>query len=184
MRRILPFLLIVLLVGCVKTDGTGPALSLRERLLKSNGCHFEAEVTANYGDYIYTFAMDCKTDHDGNVSFTVTEPESIQGITGFVDAEGGKLTFDDQLLVFPLLADDQLTPVSAPWLLIRTLRNGYISAGGKEGDHYKIQMDDSYEEDPLRVDVWLNHENTPIYCDFMWNNRRFLSAKINNFEFE
>ena len=184
MRRILPFFLVFLFVGCAKTDGTGPALSLRERLLQSKGCRFEVVITADYGDRIYSFTMNCITDCDGNVSFTVSEPESIAGISGIIDSEGGKLTFDDKLLAFPLLADDQLTPVSAPWLMMRTIRSGYISAGGEDGDQYKIQMDDSYEEDPLRLEVWLNQDNTPVHCDFIWKNRRFLSAKINNFVFE
>lgn len=184
MRRLLPLLLLaIFLFGCKKTDGTEPALILRERLMESSGCSFKTVITADYGDSSYTFIMDCRADSEGNITFTVAEPETIQGITGKIDAEGGRLTFDERVLAFPLLTDGQLTPVSVPWLLMRTLRGGYISAGGRDGENYKIQMDDSYEEDPLRVDIWLNEENVPIHCDFMWNNRRFLSAQIIDFAF-
>ena len=184
MRRFLPLMLfVVFLCGCSKTDGTESALLLRERLLQSSGCRFSANITADYGDATYAFVLDCQSDAEGNITFTVVEPETIQGITGMIDSAGGKLTFDDRILAFPLLADDQLTPVAVPWLLVRTLRSGYISAGGRDGDAYKIQMDDSYEEDPLRLDVWLNDEYIPIHCDFLWNNRRFLSAEIKNFAF-
>jgi len=182
MRRIIAiFLLLTVLTGCKNTDGTKPAVLLREKLLQSNGCSFLAVVTADYGESIYTFSLDCTADADGNITFTVADPETIKGISGRIDQEGGKLTFDDQVLAFPLLADDQLTPVSVPWLLVRTLRGGYISAGGKDGEHYKVQIDDSYEEDPLQLDIWLDDANLPIHCDFLWNGRRILSAEIKNF---
>lgn len=183
MKRIFAVLvLLLILTGCQNSDGTEPAMTLRDALLQAEGCSFLAVVTADYGDSNYTFTMDCSGDALGNVRFTVAEPETIQGITGVIDHEGGKLTFDDQVLAFPLLADEQLTPVSAPWLLVRTLRGGYISAGGQDGEYYKVQMDDSYEEDPLRMDVWLDDRNMPVHCDFLWANRRILSVEIRNFQ--
>lgn len=182
MRRFLPFILpILLLVGCKASANAEPALALRNKLLQSNGCSFLTVVTADYGDSIYTFTLDCLADKDGNVSFTVIDPETISGITGKIDYEGGKLTFSEKILAFPLVADEQLTPVSVPWLLVRTLRSGYIGAGGQDGDYQKVEMDDSYDEDPLRVDVWFNEANLPVHCDFLWNNRRILTAKIENF---
>ena len=184
MKRIITLLLLIsLFAGCARQDAVEPALRFRNQLLQSKGCSFRVDVLADYGDYSYKFVMDCSADDSGNISFTVVEPKTISGITGRIDSEGGKLSFDDQVLAFPLLADEQLTPVSVPWLLIRTLRGGYISAGGKDGDNYKIRMDDSYEEDPLCLDVWLDKEDMPVFCDFMWNNRRILSAKISEFAF-
>lgn len=184
MRRLAAILLILTMFsGCSKADGTGPGMLLRERLLSAAGCSFQAVVTADYGSSTYTFIMDCAADSDGNVTFTVVQPESIRGISGIIDHAGGKLTFDDKVLAFPLLADEQLTPVSVPWLLVRTLRSGYIGSGGADGEHYKLEMDDSYEEDPLRMDLWLDGDNLPIHCDFLWNNRRIMSAEIKSFAF-
>ena len=182
MRRFLPMILLTfLLVGCSRSGNIEPAISLRDKLLQANGCCFRAIITADYGEHIYSFKMDCQSDEKGNIHFSVLEPETISGITGEIDGEGGKLTFFEKILAFPLLADEQLTPVSVPWLLVRTLRGGYIGAGGRDGDLYKVQMDDSYEDDPLRVDVWFNDMGDPVHCDFLWNNRRILTAKIEEF---
>lgn len=184
MKRVIAVLLLFcLLPGCKSMKGTAPALALREELLNANGCSFRAGITADYGDVVYTFSLDCVADSSGNISFTVVAPETISGVTGNIDQIGGSLTFEDQVLAFPLVADGQLSPVSAPWLLIKTLRSGYISSGGQDGAYYKLQMDDSYEEDPLRADIWLDTANKPTHCDFMWDNKRILSVEITNFVF-
>lgn len=184
MKRLLAVLILFYFItGCTSNDGTGPALDLREKMQRSAGCSFTASITADYGDVTYDFVMDCITEDFSNVTFTVIEPETIHGITGYMDEIGGNLTFDDQVLAFPLVADEQLSPISAPWLLIQTLYSGYISSGGKDGPNYKVQMDDSYEENPLHMDVWLDDKNIPIHCDFLWNNRRILTVEITNFVF-
>ena len=91
------------------------------------------------------------------------------------------MTFDSEILAFPIVADGYITPVSLPWLFVRTLQGGYIKAGGNDGEFYKVQMDDSYEEDPMTIDIWLDDKNLPIHCDLLWDNRRILSAEIKSF---
>lgn len=171
----------LLLAGCSgKQAELERAMSLRAALLASE-CTFDAAVTADYGDKIYVFGMNCRSDARGNLIFTVTEPESISGITGSVSEEGGKLTFDDTALAFPLMADDQLTPVSAPWILIKTLRGGYLTSANLEGELLRLTIDDSYEEDALQLDIWLNSEEEPVQADILYAGRRILTVQVSNF---
>ncbi|MBQ9168627.1 MAG: hypothetical protein IJX67_09510 [Oscillospiraceae bacterium] len=185
MKRIIPLLLLVLLItGCSGGNSQmDRAMELRSQLQKSTGCSFESVITADYGDKIYTFAMECRTDQAGNLSFTVTEPESISGISGTVSEDGGKLTFDDVALAFELLADDQVTPVSAPWILIHTLRGGYLTACGEENGILRLSIDDSYEDDALHLDVWLDEGDLPARGEILWDGRRILSVEVRNFEY-
>ena len=130
----LAVLLIVLLFlgGCSgKQEELERAMTLRAKLLASE-CSFDAKITADYGDKLYAFAMTCQGDSRGNLTFTVTEPESIAGITGIISQDGGRLTFDDTALYFDLLTDDQLSPVSAPWIFLKALRGGYITSVCRE----------------------------------------------------
>lgn len=156
-------------------------LALRARLLSAQGCSFDAQITADYGDKTYTFAMGCQTDTHGNLSFTVAEPETIRGITGTITGDGGNLTFDDTALSFQLLADGQLTPVSAPWILIKTLRSGYITSVGTEGDSVRLTIRDSYADDALTVDIRLDSNNDPMQADIFWQDRRILAITVKNF---
>ena len=109
-------------------------------------------------------------------------PETIAGITGTVSAEGGKLTFDEESLAFELLADGQVTPVSAPWLLLKTLRGGYVTGCGMDGDYLRVSIDDSYEEDALHLDIWLDSASVPQRAEIVWQEKRILSLELEKFE--
>ena len=185
MKRALAVIVAVLiLAGCAGSDDEmSRAIAFREKLLKSAGCMFEATVTADYGEKLYTFTLACQTDSLGNLDFTVSEPESIAGIQGNIRVDGGHLTFDDKALAFETMADGMISPVSAPWVLINTLRSGYLSACGTDGEHLKLLLDDSYQEEALRLDVWLDSQDRPVRTEILWNGSRVLSVDVKNFEY-
>ena len=184
MRRIcLLFLVIFLFTGCTKDEGNmDKCLQLRQTLL-AQGCSFEAVITADYGDSVYEFEMQCQADTSGTVRFQVTEPQSIEGITGVLEQGTGALTFDEQVLAFSMLADQQITPVSAPWIFINTLRSGYLTSCGVWEGGLKIAADDSYQEDALHLDIWTDSEGRPSHCEILWRERRIITLEIENFAF-
>lgn len=184
MKRIIPVLIIcLLLAGCSgQRAELDRAMALRAKML-SQPIAFDAVITADYGDKTYTFRAACQVDARGDLSFTVREPETIAGITGKVSEAGGKLTFDDKALSFPLLADEQISPVAAPWVLIRTLRSGYLTSCAVEGGALRLAVDDSYEDDALHLDIWLDGNDLPCRSEILWQGRRILSVSVENFTF-
>ena len=118
-------MILLLLTGCTQEENLDGPLELRKKL-NGSGCTFRARVTADYGEDLYVFSMDCRTDTKGRLDFQVLEPESIAGINGIVEGQEGKLTFDDKAVAFPLVSEGQPVPVSGPWQLLRLLRSGYI----------------------------------------------------------
>lgn len=183
MKRIaVGILCAVLLCGC-SGQQIDQAIAFRQKMVDSQGCSFLCKITADYTDKLYTFSMECSFDKAGNMTFAVTEPNSISGITGKVDNQGGNLTFDDQALAFELLADGYITPVSAPWLMVRTIRSGYIESCSQDTDSVRITFFDSYEEDPLQADLWLESNEMPVRCEFVWRGRRILSLDVSSFLF-
>ena len=185
MKRIAVVLCVLfMLTGCAGTEQQlGRAMALREKLLSASGCSFDAVVTADYGDVTYTFSMNCRGDDQGNLQFAVVEPQTIAGISGTVSSTGGKLTFDDKALTFGLMAEGLVTPVSAPWLFLKTLRSGYLTSCGKEGNYLRLSIDDSYEEDALHLDIWLGEGDLPVQSDIYWQGCRLLSIQVENFTF-
>ena len=182
MKRILSCIcLVVLLSGCAGNQGEmDRAMALRSALLAGE-LQFQAQVTADYGQELYEFSVDCQVDKTGKLSFSVAAPESISGITGEISASGGALKFDETALAFPFLADGQITPVAAPWVLMNTLRSGYLTSCGTEGGILRISLDDSYEDDALHVDVWLDQQDMPARAEILWQGRRILSIHVSNF---
>lgn len=186
MKRLLILCTMMMLIfsGCGGIgDEIDRVLILRQKL-QETGCSFLAEITADYGDSLYSFSMECRADENGDVSFCVIQPETISGITGKVSDTGGNLTFDDHVLLFETLADDQVTPVTAPWLLIRTLRGGYIRACTETEAGMKLIIDDSYEEDSLQLDIWLDGNDLPSEAEILWKGRRIISLIVKDFSYE
>lgn len=183
MRRLICTIFVIcFLTGCGSSnEQIGNALILRQRLLGSNGCTFCAEITADYGKEIYQFSVQCSGDKEGNLEFTVLTPDSISGIAGKITETDRNITFDNEVLAFAPLADGQVTPVTAPWVFLKTLRSGYIAScmEGEELTH--LQIDDSYLEKALHLDIWLDQGNLPIRAEILWEGRRILSLKIKDF---
>ena len=169
--------------GCGKGDrNIDRVLAFRQKLLNGNGCVFYCEIVADYGENLYTFGMDCSVDQNGNLDFTVKEPDSISGITGQISGAQAHLTFDDQVLLFEMMADGQVTPVSAPWLLMKALRSGYISACSSGDQDVQLHIQDSYEEDALLLDINLSTGFIPESAQIVFDGRRILSLRVENFK--
>jgi len=157
-------------------------MELRAQLLRASECSFRGEITADYGDQIYNFGMDCLADGEGNVHFSVTAPETIAGIGGTISYTGGKLTFEDTVLQFSLLADGQVSPVAAPWVFMKTLRGGYLTSACMEDDLLRLSLNDSYEDGALQGDIWLDGSNRPVRGEFLYEGKRILSLDVVDFQ--
>lgn len=175
---------ILMLCGCGGNESAiNQAISFRQKLLASQQCRFECTVTADYGESYYTFDLRCEFDKSGAMTFAVQAPDSISGIRGTVAANGGNLVFDDQALVFPIIADGYISPVSAPWLFMKSLRSGYINSCGAEGDGFRISLDDSFAESPLQLEIWTGSDFSPSRCELLWQGKRILTLQIREFSF-
>ena len=186
MKKLAALMLILLtLTGCTKTRSMlDKAMTLRAELLACESCTFDATITADYGDQLHTFGMHCVGDNDGVVRFEVTAPETLAGITGILNGEEGKLTFDDQGVAFSMLADGQVTPVSGPWILMKTLLGGYITACNEEDGLLHLMINDSYADDALELEIWLDVESRPIQTEIGYDGRRILTMEIENFQIQ
>ena len=90
---------------------------------------------------------------------------------------------DETALCFPLLTDGQLSPASAPWIFLKTLRSGYLTSACMEDEMLRLTMDDTYEENALHLDIWLDGERIPVRADILYDGRRILSVEVEDFVF-
>lgn len=180
-RLVCGVLIVLLLLGCGKNRGMDKGLQLRDALLKGAGCSFQAKITADYGEKQYAFSVDCNSDNTGNLTFQVVAPESICGITGTTGETGGGITFDDQVLAFPLLSDGLLSPVSGPWIFLHSLRSGYINACQNSADETKIIIHDSFQQASLEVIVYCDSSGLPYFAEIIWEGMRIITLEISDF---
>lgn len=185
MKKIVVAVLVCLLLsGCLGKPGElDPAMELRTRLQQASQCSFTAQVTAQYGNEICKFTIDCTADRNNCLLFTVSEPSEISGITGRITGKTGELIFDDAALQFPLMADQKLSPISGPWVFLTALKSGYLTSACREEEGIRLSIDDSYEDDALRLDIWLDDANIPQQADILQNGTRILTLAVKDFEF-
>ena len=173
---------LTLLSGCGGTpDQERQAMELRGQCLAAEQVRFCAAITADYGDTLENFTLECQADADGTIRFCVTEPEPIRGITGVVSGQEGALCFGEEMLAFPLMADERISPVSGPWLMLKALRSGVIAACAEEGDLLHITLNDSYGDDPLTVELWAE-DGAVAAAEIGWRGRRMLSMQVEDFQ--
>lgn len=183
MKKIAVFVMcIFMLCGCRSNNkAMDQAISFRQKLLSSSQCILECDITVDYGDELHLFSIGCRFDGQGNMSFEVLKPETISGISGTVRAKGGELTFDGNALAFPLIADGYISPVSAPWVFMKSLRSGYIDSCGNDGEGFCLLLNDSYEENPLQIEVFTDDQFVPLRAEMIWKGRRILTMDVVNF---
>lgn len=185
MKRLMAIWMVMfLLTGCSENPKEiERAMELREKILSSKGCGFQVSVLADYPDMTFRFQMRCQSDSEGNLEFQVVKPDSIGGICGNISASEGVISFDETVLAFPLLTEEELTPISAPWVMLNALRGGYIVSGNYENDLLRLTLNDSYESEALQVDIWMDNMGKPVYAEIFWKERRVLSIEVDAFDF-
>lgn len=183
MKAFCAVLLALFLCGCsVENRELEKGMMLRSKVLKAEKVCFTADIEADYGDKLNLFSMACEMDAEGNLVFTVVGPESISGITGQISMGSGSLIFDEIALHFELLTDELLSPISAPWILMKALRSGYLTSAGEESGVTRLTIDDSYEDDALQVDIWLNEMDLPERAEICHDGRRILTLAVKDFQ--
>ena len=187
MKKCLILLLsLLLLCGCTakKAEPKTPALEFRQKLAEAGGCAFTAELTADYGEQVYVFTLECAYQTGGDGQFTVTAPKELAGIAGTVSAQGSRVTFEDLQLDLGQLANGYVAPLETPWLLGACWSGGYIQSVGKDEDHTVITYLHGYNEGELVVETWLDSAGTPVHCDISYDGRRCLTAEIRQFQLQ
>ena len=180
MKRFLP-LMLIFLMGCSGSDpAMDAALALRTRCLGSREITFETEIRADYIEAMECFDLKCSFTQEGIMTFSVEEPEEIAGISGTVSGMEGTIGFDATILAFPMLADGRLSPVSAPWVMMKAIREGAIVCAGQEGERIHLTIDDSYADNALTVDLWLEGDEI-CEAEIAWEGRRCVTMTVDDF---
>lgn len=172
----------IFLLGCrPHSEAMDWLITFRQELINSAEVTFQTKITADYGDTFYSFSMLCNYNSNGELAFTVIEPETISDIQGTIDSNGGNLTFDNQILTFNTLASGRISPVSAPYIMMQALRSGYISSAGKSNEGFCANIDDSYEDDALNLQIHFE-SGVPVFGEIFWDQHRILTLQIEDFQ--
>ena len=65
---------------------------------------------------------------------------------------------------------------------MKALRSGYMNGCTAENDGFWIYVNDSYQEDALRLNVFVKN-NLPVNGEIFWQGRRVMSVVVENFTY-
>lgn len=184
-KLILLVLPLLLLLGCSAQTPAQPPLSFRTALLQAGGCCFTADITADYGQTVTNFTLQCTFSPETGAQLTVTEPASIAGITAHVDESAAYVSYDDTQLALGTLANGTLAPLAAPYVLGQCWAGEYIDSTGKDGEFLRATYRMGYEEAELIVDTWFSDDPfVPVCAEISFDGRMILRAALSDFSLQ
>lgn len=117
-------------VGVGRTEQL--ALDIRTDYIGMAGCTASMEVTADYGERVYTYGMDLTWQKDGETVLVLYAPEDVAGATVRIQAGETALEYDGARIETGALDAAGLSPVDAAPALLAYAREGFMAECGEE----------------------------------------------------
>lgn len=92
----------------------------------------QLELTADYGQRVYTYGIDLSWQREGETVLTITAPENVAGITARILEGETALEYDGMRVETGPLDGSGMSPVDAVPVLLDYAEGGYIAACGME----------------------------------------------------
>ena len=87
------------------------ALDIRGEYLEMGGCTASLELTADYGQRVYTYGIGLNYAREGETTLTITAPENIAGVTARILEGETALEYDGMRVETGPLDDSGMSPV-------------------------------------------------------------------------
>lgn len=161
------------------------ALQLREDFLAMTGCSGQMELTADYGQRVYSYSVTFSSYQEQGMRLVLTAPEAVAGITAVIEQGQTNLVYDGVRLETGPLNEDGLSPLDALPAMITAVQSGCLAETGSEllGETDTLRLCyrdpeqrtganletilwfDKDRRTPLRGEL-RSHDSTMIYCEF------------------
>lgn len=126
---------LLLLTGCggrTEGDGEQMALDVRAKYLAMTGCTAQLDITADYGERVFSCKVDLDHTAGQETVLTIQEPELLRGVTARIREEESLLEFQGICLETGPLSPEGLSPVDCIPYFFREIREGFLSQWGME----------------------------------------------------
>lgn len=107
---------------------------IRGHYLELSACGGHGELTADYGQRVYTYGIDFTWAKDGETRLVLTSPENVAGAVAHIASGETALEFDGVMLETGALDSAGLTPIDVIPALLTYARGGFVSSCALEGE--------------------------------------------------
>ena len=109
-------------------------LQVRRQYLEMTACSGHMDLTADYGERVYTYGMDFAWAKEGETLLTLTAPENVAGTTARIFKGETALEYDGVMMETGPLDSRGLSPVDVLPALLTYAREGYAAECTLEGE--------------------------------------------------
>ena len=174
---------ILCMSGCEKEgDVMQNALDFRASVLNAAVCTYEGNITANYGDRMYTCTAQCQySPSELTAVMTLTAPESISGIVATTTSDSGVVEFEDVAVEFGELGNGNVAPMELSQLVGDAWTKGWIESVSQEGEDWLYTYRLGYDEEELVIYTRLTPQKIPYAVEIYENDTCILEVDIGDF---
>lgn len=176
--------LLLPLAGCQKGQESQvqQALEFRTALLEAAACRYHAGVTADFGDRVCAFDLDCAyAPGDNTATLRVAAPELLEGISASVDGETAQVTFDGTSLELGTMAGGHVAPMQLPQLLGSAWAYGYVESQAEEDEGWLVTYRTGYDSGELLIYTRFDESLSPRQAEVYWEDACVLTAEIRDY---
>ncbi len=172
MRKRLCALMMTLILPLAACGGTGAGneaeellQQARSRYLEMTACQGHIDMTADYGQRVYTYGVDFTWAKEGETVLTLTAPENVAGTTARIAKGETALEYDGVMLETGALDTTGLSPIDALPAILTTLREGFLAEcvleDGEEGRQLHLISRDPNAQpgEGAETELWLAPES-------------------------
>ena len=139
-------------------------LRLRRQYLEMTECSGHMDITADYGQRVYTYGVDFSWQKEGETLLTLTAPENVAGTTAHISVGETALEYDGVMMETGPLDSRGLSPIDVLPAFFNYMREGYGAECVLEGEESPRQLHIVFrdpEKEPgqgIECELWLQEE--------------------------
>ncbi len=140
------------------------ALTIRTEYLAMTACSGQVDITADYGQRVYSYSAQVSWEKEGDTLLTLTAPEEAAGLTARIRNGETWLEYDGISLETGPLTPEGLAPIDAIPALLTYVREGFMAECGEEtlGERETVKICCRDPEEPagsgIEASLWLDWE--------------------------
>ena len=172
---------LLLLPGCGEREerleeGFG---ALRQAVTEAGSIHFQAALTADYGETVEDYKLD--VSYDGQQAVVeVLSPELIAGVRAHAKRGETQVEFDGALLGAGPLDAEGLTAMSAVPVMMDAMASAYVELLWWDGDYIAARL---YVGENSVLTLWLDQETySPVAMEVASEGRTVIKSIITGWE--
>lgn len=187
--RLLPLMMtLLLLAGCggqKEASAEELAVELQRQWQNMTACAGHMDLTADYGERVFSCGLDVTYDQVTGGVLTLTEPELVRGICAYLKPDGLTLRYDGVSLETGPLTEEGLSPLEAAPTFYQQLTQGSLAAWDLTDEALSLTFrgHDALPGEGLEATLTFSREtNQPLTGELYWNGAQIIQAQFRDFQ--